>query len=151
MLPMAQVTSVNLTRRARRVMDMAKTIAAEYGLGYVGTEHLLLGILREGTSIAAACLNELGADEERTRAVVNELVRERMEETWVMGRLPGTPHYRDVLTKAQSLAKGTGNWQVCSVHLLLGLLQEKESMGHRALARMGLSRELVKTELSKRI
>lgn len=151
MLPMAQVTSVKLTKRAQQALDLAKAIAADYGLGYVGTEHLLLGIIREGTSVAAACLKALGADETRTRRAVDELVQDRMEETWVMGRLPGTPHYRDVISKAETFAKGTGNWQVCSVHLLLALLQEKESMGYRALVRMNLSREIIKADLAKRI
>ncbi len=151
MLPASFQTKVNLTQRAQRVMELAKQIAGEHGLGYFGTEHLLLGILREGTSIAAAALNALGADEKRTRVVVDQLVQDRLEETWVVGRLPGTPHYRDVLSKAESFAKGTGNWQVCSVHLLMGLLQETESIGFRALAKMGLTKESIKAELAKRI
>jgi ATP-dependent Clp protease ATP-binding subunit ClpC len=151
MLPASQATKVKLTKRAQKAVELARSIAAEYGLGYVGTEHLLLGIIQEGTSVAAACLKDLGADEKRTKAAVDELVRDRMEETWVMGRLPGTPHYLDVLTTAETHAKGTGNWQVCSVHLLLGLLEEKDSVGCRALTLLNLDRDIIREDLAKRL
>lgn len=138
-----------LTKRADQVLKIAKEIATEYGYGYVGTEHLLLAILREGTSVGAQILRDHGADEEAARQVIDELLKDRMHETWVMGRLPGTPHYRDVLSKAANIARGRGNWQICSLHLLLGLMEEKNSTGYKALQALNITPEVLRRALSQ--
>jgi len=138
-----------LTRRADQVLKLAKQIATEYGFGYVGTEHLLLAILREGTSTGAQILRENGVDEETARKVIDELLKDRLHETWVLGRLPGTPHYRDVLSKAANIARGRGNWQICSLHLLLGLMEEKNSTGYKALQQLGVTPEVLRRALTK--
>ena len=86
----------HLSRRANQVLKLAHKAAQEYGLGYVGTEHLLLGIVREGTSLGGRMLLHQGATEPRIKAAVDELVKQRLDETWVTGRLPGTPHFVNV-------------------------------------------------------
>lgn len=139
-----------LTRRADQIVKLAKEAAREYGQGYVGTEHLLLGIVREGTGLGARILMDRGATEARVQAEIDKLLKTRMQETWVLGRLPGTPHFKDVLAKASSEARGSGNWQICSVHLLLALLTEKGSTGHKALGAMGISLEIVRKVLARK-
>lgn len=133
-----------LSKRTSRIVELAKEASREYGQGYVGTEHLLLGIVREGTSLAAKILAEHGATEQKVQEVVDELVKQRLQETWVMGRLPGTPHFKDVLAKAAAKSRGSGNWQVRTIHLLDALLRESNSTGQRALAKLGISADSVR-------
>jgi len=132
-----------LSKRANQVLKLAHEAAREYGQGYVGTEHLLLGIVREGDSLGARILLEQGVTEYRTKAVVDELVDERMEETWVTGRLPGTPHFMDVFARAQRIAERLGQPRICTEHLLAALLTQTGSVGCEALREMGISTEIV--------
>ena len=134
----------HLSKEAEQSLKLAKDIAREYGLGYVGTEHLLLAIVREGASLGAEILRKHGANEYTTQAMVDELVKDRIAETWIVGRLPGTPHFKDVITQAATEARGTGNWKVSSEHLLLALLAEKKSLGCKALEGLGLSPAIVR-------
>lgn len=136
-----------MTRRAEEIVRLAKEIAQQDKQGFVGTEHLLLGIIREGTGLGAQVLRDHGINEHLLREQVARLNRDRLHETWVMGRLPGTPNFRDVLSKAAQAARGSGNWQICSVHLLLALIAEKDSTGHNVLKSLGLTVEDVRKAL----
>lgn len=137
----------HLSPRANRVVKLAHEAAQEYGRCYVGTEHLLLGIVREGTSIGARTLHDHGATRQWTKAVVDELVEESidkgLDETWVTGRLPGSPHFMNVFARAERIAQRLGHSQICSEHLLAALLTLTGSMGHEVLRAMGISMELV--------
>src|SRR5262245_51987569 len=117
----------HLSKRADTILKTAKALAREYGLEHVGTEHILLAIVQDPEGLGAKALLAQGANQYRVKAEVDEMFKERSRDTWVIGRIPGTPHFRDVLKKAAFEANGKGNWQVCSVHLLLALLTEKES------------------------
>src|SRR5512143_3226884 len=116
----------HLSKRANRILKLAHEAAQEYGKGYVGTEHLLLGIVREGTSLGARILLDHGATQHWTKAVVDELVDELahkdLDETWVTGRLPGSPHFMDVFARADRIAQRLGHSQICAEHLLAALL-----------------------------
>ncbi len=79
--------------RVAKVIRISNEIAREYDQEYVGTEHLLLAIQREGTGIGATVLAAHGIAPQRLREEVDTLVKKRLEETWVFGRLPGTPHF----------------------------------------------------------
>jgi ATP-dependent Clp protease ATP-binding subunit ClpC len=136
-------------RRAEEIVKLAKEIARQDSQGFVGTEHLLLGILREGTGLGAQILRDHGIGEQDLREEIGRLNRDHLQETWVMGRLPGTPNFRDVLTKAAQAARGSGNWQICSVHLLMALLAEKDSTGFKALSALGLTVEEVRKALMR--
>jgi len=136
-----------LSKRAERIIGLAKEAAREYEQGYVGTEHLLLATVREGTGLGAKILIDHGATEERIRDQIDKLVKVRLQETWVLGRLPGTPHFKDILARAGEQARGLGNWQICSVHLLLALLAEKGSMGHQVLRALGLSSDTIRKSI----
>jgi ATP-dependent Clp protease ATP-binding subunit ClpC len=137
----------HLSRRAEEILRLAKHIARGYGQGFVGTEHLLLAILREGEGQGALLLRAYGATEESVKEHVDQVVQDRMQETWVLGRLPGTPHFRDVLSRAAHEARGRGNWQICSVHLLLAILEEKNSTGWTVLQSIGITTEDVRKRI----
>lgn len=139
----------HLSKRAERILNLAREAAREYGQGYVGTEHLLLAILREGTGLGARILLENGVTEDQVKAMIADIIKERLQETWVLGRLPGTRHYRDVLSKAAEAARGRGTWQICSVHLLIALLNERESTGYRVLRALGITGETVRQFIAK--
>jgi len=141
-----------LSKQAENIIQLAKDAAREYGQGYVGTEHLLLAIVREGDGLGAKVLAEMDVTEEKLKEQITVLLKARMHQTWVMGRLPGTPHFRDVLTQAAKEARGTANWQIQSEHLLLALLQERDSIGYQALKGLGLAADAVrKTLLAPRV
>lgn len=128
----------HLSPETETIIALAKEFARQYGQNYVGTEHLLLAILGEGECIGAKVLADLSVDQDRAKEQIDQLLKARLQETWVLGRLPGTPHYRDVIARATEQAKGCGNWQIRSEHLLLALLAEKNSTGCKALEAMGI-------------
>ena len=140
-----------LSKRAEKVLNLAREAAREDGQGHVGTEHLLLAIVREGTGLGAKILLGAGATEERVKAQIVQVAKDRMQETWVLGRLPGTRHFRDVLSKAAEAAKGRGNWQICSVHLLMALLAERDSTGYRVLRELGVSGDTVRRAIVQEV
>ena len=139
----------HLSRRAEQIIHLAKGIARSYGQGHVGTEHLLLAILREGEGLGARLLRAYGATEESVKTLVDQVVQTRMQETWVLGRLPGTPHFRDVLSRAAQEARGRGTWQIGSVHILLAILEEKESTGWNVLRTIGVTADEVRKRLTR--
>ncbi len=140
----------HVSREGQAVLELARREARRTGLGYIGTEHLLLGLLQDEQGLAGQALVDLGIDEYQAREQLDQLLKERLAETWVLGRLPGTPHFRDVLTRAAAEAKGSGNWQIRSEHLLLALLADTSSIGSRALGALGATTEAVRRALGRR-
>jgi ATP-dependent Clp protease ATP-binding subunit ClpC len=137
-----------LTKDGEKAISCAKEAAREYGLGYVGTEHLLLGISQVAEGMGSKILLEHGANEYRLKAEIDRLVEGRMQETWVLGRFPGTPHFRDVLNGAADAARGSGNWRVGTEHLLLALTGETDSVGFKALQALGLTPDGIRKTLA---
>ncbi|RJP33185.1 MAG: hypothetical protein C4547_12750 [Phycisphaerales bacterium] len=127
------------SKRVDQVMKLANDIAREYDQEYVGTEHILLAVLREGTGVGASILDRKRVTEKAARAEVDRLVRKSMEETWVFGRLPGTPHFKNVIAKAIEQAQQLESKEVCTEHLLLALLKEPGCVAHKALKALGVS------------
>jgi len=138
-----------LSPRVDHVMKLANQIAREYDQEYVGTEHVLLAIAREGAGLGAQILADHGATEETIRAEVDKLIKASMEDTWVFGRLPGSPHFRNVMARAIEEARGLKSKQVCTGHLLLALLGEPGCVGQRALKALGLGLREVRSEVAK--
>lgn len=128
----------HLSARTDKVIKLAHQIAREYDQEYVGTEHILLAIMAEGTGIGAQVLVKHGITDENLRAEIDSLIKKGAEETWVFGRLPGTPHFRNVVAAAIEQAQQLESKEVCTEHLLLGLLREKGSVAHRALINLGI-------------
>lgn len=121
------------------VIKLANQIAREYEREYVGTEHVLLAIAREGQGVGAAILKRHKITEDKLRREVDQLIKKQMEETWVFGRLPGTPHFKNVVASAIKACQDLGSKEVCTEHLLLALLLEKGSVAYKALQAVGLT------------
>jgi len=133
--------------RVAEVIKLANSIAREYDREYVGTEHVLLAIQRQGTGVGAAVLAKRGATAGKLRDEIDKLIKKQMEETWVFGRLPGTPHFKNVVATAIQQCQELGANEVCTEHLLLALLVEKGSVAHKALKNLGLTREQVRSDI----
>jgi ATP-dependent Clp protease ATP-binding subunit ClpA len=129
----------HLDPNARVIVDLANDIAHEYELEFVGTEHILLAILRHNQGLGARVLKMLGVTEENARQTVDRLVERSKEDTWVFGRLPGSPHYRRVIEVAIEQANQLEAKQIGSEHLLLALLRERGTIAQKALAMLGVS------------
>jgi len=125
--------------RVAEVIKLANKIAREYDLEYVGTEHVLLAVLEEGTGIGAAVLAGREVTGQMLRDQIDKLMKKQMEETWVFGRLPGTPHFKNVFATAIEQCQQLEAKEVCTEHLLLALLKERGSVALKAAAEVGLT------------
>jgi ATP-dependent Clp protease ATP-binding subunit ClpC len=141
----------HLDAHGRAVVNLANEIARDEGLDYVGTEHVLLGILRHDEGIGSRVLRRLGVTEERARQVIAQIVQRDKEDTWVFGRLPGTPNYRRVIELAIEEAARLNARQIGSEHLLLALLREKDTTAGRALAALGVAATKCRQEILREL
>ncbi len=135
------------SQRVAEVIKIANRIAREYELEYVGTEHVLLAIQREGTGIGATVLAKRGITADKLRDEVDKLVKKQLEETWVFGRLPGTPHFKNVVAIAIRQCQELEAKEVCTEHLLLALVKERGSVAYNALKNLGLSYNGVRSDV----
>jgi len=126
-----------LSPHMESIVKRSQEIAREYEQDYVGTEHLLLAILQEGAGLGAQLLLKMGIDMARTRAAVDKFVQASKEDTWVFGRLPGTPHFRNVMARAIEEARQFESKTIGSEHLLLALAREEGSVAQAALDSLG--------------
>ena len=132
------------SERVARVIKLANQIAREYEQEYVGTEHVLLAVLQEGSGVGARLLIDRGVTIDRLREVVDQLMRKQMEETWVFGRLPGTPHFKNVMAGAINACQSEGAGELCTEHLLLALVSERGCVAQKAIDELGVAhRDLV--------
>ena len=125
--------------RIAEVIKLANVIAREYERDYVGTEHLLLAIRREGKGVGAQVLAQRHLSEELLREEVDKLIKSQMEETWVFGRLPGTPHFKNVMAKAIEECQSLEGTELRTEHLLLALLKERGCVAFGALDALGVT------------
>ncbi len=135
--------------RVAEVVKLANVIAREYDQEYVGTEHLLLAIHREGTGKGAKVLKKNGVEEGAMRGEIDVLVKKRMEETWVFGRLPGTPHFKNVMALAIEQCQQLESKTVCTEHILLALIKERSSVAGQALKNLGLSFDKARADVQE--
>lgn len=136
---------------ARAIVNLANQIAHEQELEYVGTEHVLLAILRHDGCLGARVLNKLGVDEEAARAALQKLLQRAKEDTWVFGRLPGTPHYRDVIERAMEIADQLEAQLIGSEHLLLALFHNEENVAQQALVALGVTPKKCRAEVLRQL
>lgn len=127
------------SKRMEKVVKLAHRIAREYEMEYVGTEHILLAIQQEGTGVGAKVLDKYGITDGSLKAMVDRLVQKSMEDTWVFGRLPGTPHFKNVVAVAIEQARQLESKEVGTEHFLLALLREKGSVAREALHKLGVT------------
>lgn len=138
-----------LSKRVDRVVKLARKVARGYDQEYVGTEHLLLAISEEGTGVGAGVLQAHGATYDKLKDQVDKLIRASLEDTWVFGRLPGSPHFRNVIAQAIKEARKLKNKEVCTEHLLLALLLEKDCVAQKALKTFGLTVKHVRDQIKE--
>ena len=127
------------TERARQVVVLAQEEARTLKHNYIGTEHILLGLLREEEGLAARVLESLDITVERVRAQVVRIVGSGEEVT--SGQIPFTPRAKKVLELALREALSLGHNYIGTEHILLGLLGEEERLGGGTLAGLGITKE----------
>ncbi|NQT21582.1 MAG: ATP-dependent Clp protease ATP-binding subunit [Planctomycetes bacterium] len=136
------------TERARKVMIHAREEARRFGHEYIGTEHVLLGLVKEGTGVAAHVLKSLGVDLKKIRVEVEKLVQTgSVAATAGQQQPPFTPRAKKVLDLSMEEARNIGHNYVGTEHLLLGLLRENEGLAAKVLTNMGLKLEAVREEV----
>ncbi|MDQ3556004.1 MAG: ATP-dependent Clp protease ATP-binding subunit [Gemmatimonadota bacterium] len=138
----------NFTDRVRKVLAMAREEAIRLQHDYVGTEHILLGLIREGEGVAAAVLTNLAVDLEQVQERVEESVR-RGKATIALGELPYTSRAKKVLEFAMAEARELNHSYVGTEHLLLGLLREEKGIAAEVLAQLGVTLEDARRETLK--
>jgi ATP-dependent Clp protease ATP-binding subunit ClpC len=136
------------TERVRKVIYLAREEAARLQHDYIGTEHLLLGVIREGEGIAATVLNNLGLDLDKIRQEVENMVS-ASGGTMTIGEIPFTPRAKRVLELAVEEARSLGHNYVGTEHLLLGLIREGEGVAAKVLLELGVDRKRVREETLK--
>ena len=122
----------DFTPRAQQVLVLARKEAERFKHNYVGTEHLLLGLIKLGQGVAVNVLHKMGLDLERVRMEVEEHVGSNPE-TNMIGNIPYTPRVKKVLALAGKEAKSLNHSYVGTEHILLGLLREGEGIAARVL------------------
>ncbi|QVL32606.1 ATP-dependent Clp protease ATP-binding subunit [Telmatocola sphagniphila] len=136
------------TDRARKVMQLANQEAQRFNHEYIGTEHVLLGLVKEGSGVAANVLKNLDIDLRKIRLEVEKIVQSGPTgEQVVMGRLPHTPRAKKVIEYSIEEARNLNHNYVGTEHLLLGLLREQEGVAAQVLMNLGLKLEDVREEV----
>jgi ATP-dependent Clp protease ATP-binding subunit ClpC len=138
----------NFTDRVRKVLAMAREEAIRLQHDYVGTEHILLGLIREGEGVAAAVLTNLSVDLGQIHERVEESVR-KGKATIALGELPYTSRAKKVLEFAMAEAREFNHSYVGTEHLLLGLLREEKGIAAQVLNSLGVSLEEARAETLK--
>ena len=134
------------TDRARKVMALANQEAQRFNHEYIGTEHILLGLVKEGSGVGANVLKNLDVDLRKVRLEVEKLVKSGPDMV-TMGRLPQTPRAKKVIEYAIEEARNLNHNYVGTEHLLLGLLREQDGVAAQVLMNLGLKLEEVREEV----
>ncbi len=134
------------TDRARKVMQLANQEAQRFNHEYIGTEHILLGLVKEGSGVAANVLKNLDVDLRKIRIEVEKIVQTGPDMV-TMGKLPQTPRAKKVIEYAMDEARNLNHNYVGTEHLLLGLLREQEGVAAQVLMNLGLKLEDVRDEV----
>ncbi len=134
------------TDRARKVMQLANQEAQRFNHEYIGTEHVLLGLVKEGSGVAANVLKNLDVDLRKIRIEVEKIVQTGPDMV-TMGKLPQTPRAKKVIEYAMEEARNLNHNYVGTEHLLLGLLREQEGVAAQVLMNLGMKLEDVRDEV----
>jgi hypothetical protein len=131
-------------------MVLTRVEARALGHDYIGTEHLILGLMLEGDDVAAKVLSTLGADTRKVRSEVEKCVKRGTSPpsgNW----LPFTPRMKRVFEYALEEAESLENVQIGTAHLLLGLIREDRGPGFQVLHRLGISADAVRVEVQNQL
>jgi ATP-dependent Clp protease ATP-binding subunit ClpC len=140
----------DLTPRAKQVLALARKEAERFNHRYVGTEHLLLGLIKLGQGVAVNVLQRMGLDLDRVRMEVERLVGSHPE-TNILGNIPYTPRVKKVLALAGKEAKALNHSHVGTEHILLALLREGEGIAARVLKRLDVDPARTRNEILKEL
>src|SRR5215218_7411040 len=140
----------NFTPRAQQVLALARKEADRFNHNYVGTEHLLLGLIKLGQGVAVNVLQKMGLDLETVRMEVEKQVGSGPE-TKMVGNIPYTPRVKKVLALAGKEAKALNHSYVGTEHILLGLLREGEGVAARVLKNLEVDIERTRNEILKEL
>src|SRR6187397_1343691 len=133
------------TERARKVLQLAQEEAQRFNHNYIGTEHLLLGLVREGEGVAAKVLANLGVDLNKVRSAV-EFIIGRGDRT-VTGDIGLTPRAKKVIELSVDEARRLNHHYIGTEHLLLGLVREGEGIAAGVLESLGVNLEKVRAQV----
>ncbi|MGH8860951.1 MAG: Clp protease N-terminal domain-containing protein, partial [Jatrophihabitantaceae bacterium] len=135
------------TDRARRVVVLAQEEARMLNHNYIGTEHILLGLIHEGEGVAAKALESLGISLDAVRQQVEEIIGQGQQAP--SGHIPFTPRAKKVLELSLREALQLGHNYICTEHILLGLIREGEGVAAKALESLGISLEAVRQQVEE--
>ncbi|MCW5550070.1 MAG: ATP-dependent Clp protease ATP-binding subunit [Opitutaceae bacterium] len=147
---MSQEPMNNFTPRAQQVLALARKEADRFHHNYVGTEHILLGLIKLGQGVAVSVLQKMGLDLETVRAAVEKQVGTG-QETKTLGSIPYTPRVKKVLALAGKEAKTLNHSYVGTEHILLGLLREGEGVAARVLKSLDIDIERTRNEILREL
>ena len=142
--------SGNYTPRAQQVIQLARAEADRFNHSYVGTEHLLLGLVALGQGVAVSVLERMGISLETLRMEVEKAVGQGPE-TKTAGNVPFTPRAKKVLQLASAEARTLNHTYVGTEHILLGLLREGEGVAAQVLRNLNINFETTRTEIMKEL
>lgn len=134
------------TDRARKVMQFANQEAQRFSHEYIGTEHVLLGLVKEGSGVAANVLKGLDIDLRKIRLEVEKAVQSGPDIV-TMGKLPQTPRTKKVIEYSIEEARDLGHNYVGTEHLLLGLAREGDGVAYHVLRNLGVTLEDLRQEV----
>src|ERR1700739_590147 len=140
----------DFTPRAQEVLALARKEAERFNHNYVGTEHLLLGLIKLGQGVAVNVLQKMGLDLETVRMEVEKHV-ESHPETKMVGNIPYTPRVKKVLALAGKEAQALHHSYIGTEHLLLGLLREGEGVAARVLKSLEVDPARTRNEILKEL
>ncbi|NGO39837.1 ATP-dependent Clp protease ATP-binding subunit [Limisphaera ngatamarikiensis] len=140
----------NFTPRAQQVLALARKEADRFNHNFVGTEHLLLGLLKLGQGVAVNVLQRMGLDLETVRMEVEKLVGTGPDQK-MMGNIPFTPRVKKVLALAQKEAKALNHSYVGTEHILLGLLREGDGVAAKVLKSFDIDLEQTRQEILREL
>jgi ATP-dependent Clp protease ATP-binding subunit ClpA len=132
------------TERARKVLSLAQEEAQRFQHNYIGTEHLLLGLVREGEGVAARVLSNLGVDLNKVRSTVEFIIGRG--DRIVLGEIGLTPRAKKVIELAVDEARRLDHHYIGTEHLLLGLVREGQGIASGVLESLGVNLERVRTQ-----
>src|SRR5216110_2775050 len=133
------------TERARKVLSLAQEEAQRFQHNYIGTEHLLLGLVREGEGVAAKVLSNLGVELNKVRSAVEFIIGRG--DRIVLGEIGLTPRAKKVIELAVDEARRLNHHYIGTEHILLGLVREGEGIAAGVLESLGVSLEKVRAQV----
>src|ERR1700690_2344191 len=140
----------NFTPRAQQVLALARKEADRFNHNFLGTEHLLLGLIKLGQGVAVNVLQKMGLDLETVRMEVEKRVGTGPDQKMI-GNIPYTPRVKKVLDLAKREAKNLNHTYIGTEHILLGLLREGDGVAARILRSLDVDIEQTRQEILKEL